>query len=488
MKNYILNVFVILAICSCSVSKPENAEQVNELPPIYPDYIGVTIPVEIAPLDFDYNGGEFETMYVLAKGSKSGELEAGGTTIDFDMDDWHELTRQNQGGEISMTVYVKQEGKWKQYQDFKVFVSNHPLEEWGLTYRRIAPGYEVYGKLGLYQRDLSTFEETPIIENTYVAGACFNCHTSNRTNPDQFTFHVRGDHGATMVQQHGNREWLKARNDSLHGSMVYPYWHPSGKYCAYSTNQTHQSFHAVRGERIEVFDQASDVFVFNPNTHELLLDKRLMTPDHYETYPVFSPDGKTLYFCSSDAKPIPSEYKEIRYNICKIDFNAENGTYGEKIDTVFHASALGKSATHPRPSYDGKYLMFTLADYGCFPIWHNEADNYILNLQTGEAKPLTEANSPQTDSWHNWNVNSHWFVFTSRRGNGLYTRLYLAHIDDNGNVSKPFLLPQRNPAEYYDSLIDSYNTPDFTAREVEFDTRSAAREISSDERITTKVK
>ena len=488
MKNYILNIFVILAICSCSVSKPENAEQVNELPPIYPDYIGVTIPVEIAPLDFDYNGGEFETMYVLAKGSKSGELEAGGTTIDFDLDDWHELTRQNQGGEISMTVYVKQEGKWKQYQDFKVFVSNHPLEEWGLTYRRIAPGYEVYGKLGLYQRDLSTFEETPIIENTYVAGACFNCHTSNRTNPDQFTFHVRGDHGATMVQQHGNREWLKARNDSLHGSMVYPYWHPSGKYCAYSTNQTHQSFHAVRGERIEVFDQASDVFVFNPNTHELLLDKRLMTPDHYETYPVFSPDGKTLYFCSSDAKPIPSEYKEIRYNICKIDFNAENGTYGEKIDTVFHASALGKSATHPRPSYDGKYLMFTLADYGCFPIWHNEADNYILNLQTGEAKPLTEANSPQTDSWHNWNVNSHWFVFTSRRGNGLYTRLYLAHIDDNGNVSKPFLLPQRNPAEYYDALIDSYNTPDFTARKVEFDTRSAAREISSDERITTKVK
>jgi len=488
MKNYILNIFVILAICSCSVSKPENAEQVNELPPIYPDYIGVTIPVEIAPLNFDYNGGEFETMYILAKGSKSGELEAGGTTIDFDMDDWHELTRQNQGGEISMTVYVKKEGKWKQYQDFKVFVSNHPLEEWGLTYRRIAPGYEVYGKLGLYQRDLSTFEETPIIENTYVAGACFNCHTSNRTNPDQFTFHVRGDHGATMVQQHGNREWLKARNDSLHGSMVYPYWHPSGKYCAYSTNQTHQSFHAVREERIEVFDQASDVFVFNPNTHELLLDKRLMTPDHYETYPVFSPDGKTLYFCSSDAKPIPSEYKEIRYNICKIDFNAENGTYGEKIDTVFHASALGKSATHPRPSYDGKYLMFTLADYGCFPIWHNEADNYILNLQTGEAKPLTEANSPQTDSWHNWNVNSHWFVFTSRRGNGLYTRLYLAHIDDNGNASKPFLLPQRNPAEYYDALIDSYNTPDFTARKVEFDTRSAAREISSDERITTKVK
>ena len=488
MKNYLLNIFVLLAICSCTVSKPENAELVNEQPPIYPDYIGVTIPVEIAPLDFDYNGGEFETMYVLAKGSNGGELSAGGTTIEFDIDDWHELTRKNQGGTISMTVYVKKDGKWKQYQDFNVFVSNYPLEEWGLTYRRIAPGYEVYGKLGLYQRDLSNFDETPIIENTSVAGACFNCHTSNRTNPDQFTFHVRGDHGATMVQQNGNREWLKARNDSLHGSMVYPYWHPSGKYCAYSTNQTHQSFHAVRGERIEVFDQASDVFVYDPNTHELLLDTLLMTPDHYETYPVFSPDGKTLYFCSSEAKPIPSEYKEIRYNICKIDFNAENGTYGEKIDTVFNASILGKSATHPRPSYDGKYIMFTLSDYGCFPIWHNEADNWILNLKTGEAKPMKEANSSQTDSWHNWNINSHWFVFTSRRGNGLYTRLYLAQIDDHGNISKPFLLPQKNPATYYDALIDSYNTPDFTSRKVEFDSHSAAREITSENRIPTTVK
>ena len=488
MKNYLLNIFVLLAICSCTVSKPENAELVNEQPPIYPDYIGVTIPVEIAPLDFDYNGGEFETMYVLAKGSSGGELAVGGTTIEFDIDDWYELTRKNQGGTISMTVYVKKDGKWKQYQDFNVFVSNYPLEEWGLTYRRIAPGYEVYGKLGLYQRDLSNFDETPIIENTSVAGACFNCHTSNRTNPDQFTFHVRGDHGATMVQQNGNREWLKARNDSLHGSMVYPYWHPSGKYCAYSTNQTHQSFHAVRGERIEVFDQASDVFVYDPNTHELLLDTLLMTPDHYETYPVFSPDGKTLYFCSSDAKPIPSEYKEIRYNICKIDFNAENGTYGEKIDTVFNASILGKSATHPRPSYDGKYIMFTLSDYGCFPIWHNEADNWILNLKTGEAKPMKEANSSQTDSWHNWNINSHWFVFTSRRGNGLYTRLYLAQIDDHGNISKPFLLPQKNPATYYDALIDSYNTPDFTSRKVEFDSRSAAREITSENRIPTTVK
>ena len=215
--------------------------------------------------------------------------------------------------------------------------------------------------------------------------------------------------------------------------MVYPYWHPLGKYCAYSTNTTHQSFHAVKDERIEVFDQASDVFVYQPATHELILDSLLMTKDHYETYPVFSPDGKTLYFCSSTAEPIPSGYKDIKYNICKIGFDAATGKFGNQVDTIFNARELGKSAIHPRPSYDGRYIMFTMSD-------------------------------------------------------GLYTRLYLACIDDKGNVSKPFLLPQRNPKKYYDELLDSYNTPDFSSKPVELDARAAGNEIMSDKRIPTKVR
>ena len=149
---------------------------------------------------------------------------------------------------------------------------------------------------------------------------------------------------------------------------------------------------------------------------------------------------------------------------------------------------MGKSVTWPRPSYDGKYIMFTLADYGYFSVWHDESDQWLLDLKTGKARPLTAANSNKADSWHNWSVGSHWFVFTSRRGDGLYTRLYLACIDDKGNVSKPFLLPQRNPKEYYDRLLDSYNTPDFTSRPVDFDARSAGIEIMSDKRKETRVK
>ncbi len=487
MKKIYTAIYGMLMLASCSTT-PENVTKLSENPKIYPEYQGVTIPAEIAPMNFDFVGGEYDCLDLNIKGSKGGELHVNGDNNDMDIDDWHALTQQNKGGKLTFTLTVKKDGEWKQYKDFEMTVSPYELNDWGLTYRRIAPGYEVYGKLGIYQRNLSNFDETAILENTQVPGACLNCHTSNRTNPDQFTFHVRGEHGATLIQQNGKREWLKAKNDSLKGSMVYPYWHPDGKYVAYSTNTTHQSFHAVRNERIEVFDQASDVFVYQPSTHELILDTLIMTKDHYETYPVFSADGKTLYFCSSTAEPIPSGYKNIKYNICKIAFDPATGKFGNQVDTVFNARAIGKSATHPRPSYDGKYIMFTMSDYGCFPIWHQEADNWLLNLSTGEAKPMSVANSKNTDSWHNWSRNSHWFVFTSRRGDGLHTRLYLASVDDKGHISKPFLLPQRHPAEYYDELLDSYNTPDFTSKPVEFDNRAAGNEIMDDKRIPTKIR
>ena len=476
-----------MMLASCT-EKPENVTKVDKLPAIFPDYSGVTIPDGIAPMNFNVTGDDYDCVDVTVKGSKGGEVHSNGDYAKFDLDEWHSLTRQNKGGTLTFTVCVEKDGKWTQYKDFTMTVSPYAIGDWGLTYRRIAPGYEVYGHMGIYQRDLSTFDETPIFDNLAAPGACVNCHTPNRTNSDQYTFHVRGEHGATVVHRDGKEELLKAKNDSIHGSMVYPYWHPSGKYCAYSTNNTHQSFHSVRSERIEVFDQSSDVFVYEPSTHQLILDSLLMTKDHYETYPAFSPDGRTLYFCSSTAEPIPSGYKDIKYNICKIAFNPDNGTFGTRVDTIFNARKMGKSATHPRPSYDGRYLMFTMSDYGCFPIWHKEADNWLLDLRTGKAQPMTAANSDNTDSWHNWSTNSHWFVFTSRRGDGLYTRLYIASVDDKGNVSKPFLLPQENPLDYYDKLLDSYNTPDFTTKPVKLDEREMGRQINSDNRTATKVR
>jgi len=477
----------LLVLCSCS-SSPKNPQSSQQLPRIFPDYIDVTVPDGIAPLNFGSAEVGYERMDVVVKGEKGGQLHANGPYADFDTDDWHTLTQQNRGADLIVSVCVERDGQWTQYRDFRIHVSPYPLDEWGLTYRRIAPGYETYSHMGLYQRCLANFSESAILDNTQATGQCVNCHTSNRTNPQQFVFHVRGEHGATMIQTNGQREWLQAKNDTLGGSMVYPYWHPSGRYCAFSTNQTRQGFHVARRERIEVFDYSSDVFVYEPRTHTIIRDSLLMTKDFSENTPVFSPDGRWLYFTTCRQQEYPKNFKKEQYNLCRISFDADKGQFGDHVDTLFNAVKMNKSLTWPRPSYDGRFILFTLIDYGYFSIWHDESEQWLLDLKTGQARPIDEWCSPRADSYHNWSTNSRWVVFTSRRGDGLYTRLYLASIDENGRATKPFLLPQKDPMRYYGATLYSFNTPDFTSEKVKFDSRSAGLEIMSDKRVPTNVK
>ena len=203
--------------------------------------------------------------------------------------------------------------------------------------------------MGIYERDLSTFDERPLIENTQFEG-CVNCHSFNRGNPADMSLHIRGPHSATLLR-HSQSSSLSSippsdgrsslssipppdgrsplssippsdgrsslssipppnrratpftayntKTDQTLGLCVYPYWHPSGRYIAYSTNTTRQLFHSADPNRIEVFDEASDLQVYDVEKNELLLSPLLKQDSIYETYPVFSADGRSLYFCAA---------------------------------------------------------------------------------------------------------------------------------------------------------------------------------------------
>ena len=144
--------------------------------------------------------------------------------------------------------------------------------------------------------------------------------------------------------------------------------------------------------------------------------------------------------------------------------------------------AQGKSVSFPRPSYDGRFLCYTLSDFGQFSIWHHEADLWLLNLSTGESRLMAGANSGDTESFHNWSTNSRWLVLSSRRDDGLFTRPYFCHVDERGNVSKAFMLPQRNPRRFYRERFFSFNVPDFIIAPTHFDSRKASRLINDDYR------
>jgi hypothetical protein len=490
IKTAIALVVLCLLFGACG-SSPKDVSRQDVLPQIYPDYTEVTIPVGMAPLNFSMADDAFETIDVEVKGSKGGNIHANGEDADFDIDEWHQLLAQNKGGQLIFTVCAEKDGQWTQYRDFKVYVSEDPLEAWGITYRRIPPSYEMYSMMGLYQRDLSNFEETELLQNTRTPNQCLNCHTANRTNSDQYVFHVRGNHGATVMKVAADSlqlTVLQAKNDSLGGSMVYPYWHPGGRYCAFSTNKTSQMFHTnKKNKRIEVYDSSSDVFVYDTQTHTILRDTLIMKKYWAENTPAFSPDGKWLYFTTAKRQIYPTDYDQEKYSLCRVAFDEKTGRIGTEVDTLVNTLETGKSVSWPRPSYDGRYLMYTQTDYGYFTIWHPEADLWLLDLETGETRPMQEVNSDRAESYHNWNSNSRWFLFTSRSEDGLYTKVYFSHFDAQGKASKPLLLPQRHPKTYYRRLMYSFNTPDFTSHPVEIDARATGKRIENEHRVATKV-
>ena len=490
MRKLLVNRFQFivysLLLVACS-GGPKNPMKTEQLPVIYPDYIGVTIPADIAPLNFNFADEQINGMDVVIKGSKGGELHAQGNYADFDIDDWHALTEQNQGGELTVTVCVEKDGQWEQYQDFTIFVSKDRLDEWGLTYRRIKPGYEVGGDIGIYQRDLNTFKEYAILTETAVPGRCFNCHTANRTHPDRISMQIRGEGGGTMIQKDGQQIWIDTKTDSTKAAGSYSYWHPQGDYMAMAVNSVHQSFFTGTGQRIEVYHRFSNVEVLDTRSNELILSPLLQTED-LEIFPAFSHDGQWLYYSSSKPCRVPAEYEKVKCSLCRIGFDAGKGTFGETVDTLLNGPATDQSYVLARPSYDGRWLMYCVSSRGNFPVSQNDADLWLMDLNTGESREIKEVNSEQSESYHNWSGNSRWFVFASKREDGMYTKAYLANIDEQGRVSKPFLLPQRHPRKFYREMMDAYNCPDFTKTKVDFDAHEAYRQVFDNQRTSVKVK
>ena len=73
-------------------------------------------------------------------------------------------------------------------------------------------------------------------------------------------------------------------------------------------------------------------------------------------------------------------------------------------------------------------------------------------------------------------------MFSSRRDDGLYTRLYFTHIDEEGNPSKPFVLPQKDP-DFYGEFMKSYNIPETISGPVSYPARDIVLKAKNDKGI-----
>ncbi len=467
----------ITVFCSCRNNPHGNITAIDELPAIDPDYSGITIPYNIAPINFRITGIASGYMTRFSSGNKTIiEVRSKDGVIRIPMKKWKKMLNENKGGEFTIDIFLKDKnGKWSGYKGIKNRIAAEPIDPY-LTYRLIYPGYESWEEISIRQRDLESFREHSIIENSVADRNCVNCHSYNNGKSDDFLFHMRGSHGGTYFLRDGGFKKVNLKTDEMKNGAVYPRWHPSGKFVAFSSNKIVQQFHSALNKKVEVTDLESSLILYDVEKNEIrevnLADKEKFM----DTYPEWSPDGNWLYFCRAPYAGELFDYRQIRYDLFRVSFDPSTLKFGEA-ELVFNAAEINKSVSFPRISPDSKYLVLTLHDYGSFPIWHKDADLWTIDLQSLKVSQMS-LNSNSTDSYHSWSSNSRWLVFSSKRIDGLTARPYISYIDKEGNSAKPFILPQKDPG-FYQRFLKSYNIPEFSTLKVDVNPGKIRRSVLS---------
>lgn len=456
--------FCLFPACT---STPATYLETIDRPHIFPDYADITIPPNIAPLNFHVQEKQSQCRVTIEGENRTLTLK-GKKGITIPIKKWKQLLAASTGKQLTVTVYIKKGKEWIQFQPFCWQVAKEKIDPY-LVYRLIEPTYANWNEMGIYQRCLENFEESPIIQNDMTGGNCMNCHAFCKQDEKKMVFHMRKTNGGTYLINNGEILKLNTTTPYTASFFVYPAWHPSGEVIAFTVNKTHQSFYMADNKRSEIYDSASDIVFYDIAKNELFTTPLLSSKHILETYPAFSPDGRKLFFCTAPAEEnLPEDVDRIKYSLCSIDFDTETQLFGQQVDTLVSSSITGKSAVFPRVSPDGKHLLFSMLDSGCFPCWSRDADLYGYSFERKEFYPLDVVNSSSSEGYNTWSSNSRWLVVSSRRLDNGFSRPFIAYINEEGVAGKAFLLPQKDP-EIYTYSQKSFNLPELIKDKVPVD-------------------
>jgi hypothetical protein len=474
-------------------SKIEKYSSIDHPANIYPDYCDIIIPPNIAPLNFlvEERGSQYCVKIYSTKGS-SIEIFSRSPKIKIPQSRWHELLHVNRGKQINFDVFVKTSNvtrtsaQWNRFSTITNKIANEDIDGF-LAYRKIHPGHGFWRKMGIYQRDLCCFEESLILDNDYFKGGCLNCHTFCNNRTDKMLIGIRSQlyNSSELLIENGNVNKIGTK-------FGYTSWHPSGRVAAYSINNVQQFYHTAKSEVRDVIDLDSLLAYYIVESKTIKTSPGISKKDRLETYPAWSADGNYLYFCSapltwSGHNIIPSKFNEIKYDLVRISYDIDNDTWGEP-ETILSAQDTGKSILLPRISPDGRWLLFCMCNYGCFPVYQESSDLYIMNLEAAQRTGKyeyrrLEINSNKSESWHSWSSNGRWIAFSSKRNSGVFTRTYISYVDLEGKVYKAMLLPQEDPT-YYDSCLLTYSVPELIQEPVVVRKEKLGRAVRSSQKIS----
>ena len=226
-------------ILTSAATDAEEATNAVRTPKLSPDYARITIPPNIAPLNFKVEepGTSYRVQFRSTRGQPITVTSRTGA-ISIPLRPWHELLGANTGELLTCDVSVRdRQGRWNQFTTVTNLIAQEPIDPC-LVYRLLKPLYSIYVNIGIYQRDLESFSEKPVLENKHTGGGCLNCHTFLNRRPDTFALNIRGEPSSNPTLLVLSNE--VARVDKTLG---YLSWHPSGRLIAFSANKFNLFYH-----------------------------------------------------------------------------------------------------------------------------------------------------------------------------------------------------------------------------------------------------
>ena len=286
---------VLLALPGCGRVDSATAVDGSEGPlVIYPDYKYVTIPANIAPINFRYAmDGVRNARTTFTLGDRSVTLK--GTEVEWNLKKWKAFVDGSEGKVISVTAEAVVNGK-PVTDSWSVYVSEDAIDGW-LTYRLIEPSYQMYHEISIMERCIENFDETTICDWKHTDNACMNCHVHGQSRGDYSLYYIRGPKGGSILNQNGKLRKLSLKADGMLSATVYGELHPGGRFGVFSTNIILPSFHAESVARMEVYDSASDLTVADFENNKMINVPYLARADKFETFPCFSADGQSVFYC-----------------------------------------------------------------------------------------------------------------------------------------------------------------------------------------------
>ncbi len=399
----------------------------------------------------------------------------------FSENTWRDIRERCKGKHFTVEVRgCRAEGDRRVGEDVyldqvQVRISEYPVDP-VVVYRLVSPLFHGFKTPDIWYRNTSDFREGVFLPGK--GAYCTNCHVfspapGSGARVSQMGIAVRDQVRQTIPRRIlGLYDFRTRQGRTLNINSFFMGWSPDGSKVAVTHGEVVLVRAPITLETQQFYVQVADIYIVDTSSLTVRPLPGASEAESMENFPTWSADGKTIIF--SKAEEIPTTAVAVpgrKFDLYQVPYN--DGKGGKPIP-IKGASFNDKSDFAARYSPDGRWIAFNQAESAS--LVEPTADLYILPADAQDAFPRKlECNVDNAmDSHHSWSSNSRWLLFATKRDDGIFARIYLTEIDEQGRASPPVALPLA------EEPMMCFNVPEFLAYSGRIDSESILEEITKE--------